>query len=393
MQSRQHNFRNHRGGARSPYPRRNDGDRRHDNKWNGNNKFHERNNSENSSKTNFIDYPIVRKSLIDYVYNTIAIAKYKFRLIHNQEDLNTIEKNHHVGYSYHGTSCFLVFTRQKDKYYSLLINRNTLSYSRDQVDDLAVKITPVELRVNQDMYRGTIFDGTLLRYQDGRPKTFIINDVFQLNGESRLVEKIHYKQLHLKTYLAHMITEDKRLNNIEIILNEFLPLNKIRDIYKNRDGSQYKSDINGFTFLPEYSGNKCIYLFPELAVKSNDDKSNKPIMKNDNKTNDNKSVKHVTKNNTDIKIIFEMRKTGIPDVHDLYLFDSVKGKTMELKKISTAYIPTAECSLFCRDVLKDKDAVVVCQYVPEKDRWVPLNEEPYQNYPETTKVLKRYFAG
>lgn len=96
-----------------------------------------------------------------------------------------------------------------------------------------------------------------------------------------------------------------------------------------------------------------------------------------------------------------MKKTEIIDVYQLYLGqrDILNGKNiLRNKKIGIAYIPTKECSIFCRTLFennnenKNDDYVLVkCKYLQDKEKWVPYKKTDDVKYPDL--VDKIYVKG
>ena len=83
-----------------------------------------------------------------------------------------------------------------------------------------------------------------------------------------------------------------------------------------------------------------------------------------------------------------MKKTEIIDVYHLYLGQKViegEKKLFKYKKIGIAYIPTRECSFFCKDLFckTTEDYVLVeCKYDSNKDRWIPFKQSIDKKRPD-----------
>lgn len=360
---------------------------------------HDRGSGRNNN--NSINYPIVKRALVDYLYSAINVADYRYKIIHDHRDLSNISKDHCVGYNYSGTNCFLVFTRQRGKYYSFLINRSTLSFTRDNLREDEVKVIPIDIRVDNNVYQGTVFDGVLLRYEGHEKKTFVINDVYRLNGTNKQSEQIKHKQMHLRSYLKHMIKEDEQLNNIELVCNEFHPLLHTRSLHHNIESNHRSKDIDGFAFFPNYSGTKVVFLTKHKQPYRKDNpkgKEKQPTKKKNQHDGTDRTVGKISRRDTEqpksthppLRAVFEMRKTDTPDVYDLYLFSINKSKVQSLKRFASAHIPDAECSHLCRDLLDGgNECLVLCQYLDEDEKWVPLKDDVPHNHPDISKNIRK----
>jgi len=105
------------------------------NNYNKNNNNYNRKRSSPSSNTNrYIEDKDVKESLLDYIYENIDLRNYKYKIIEANDDLFNIKKNYHISPNYNGTNCLLVFTKLNGQYYSFLVDRKTLSYSKNQLD-------------------------------------------------------------------------------------------------------------------------------------------------------------------------------------------------------------------------------------------------------------------
>lgn len=368
-------------------------------------------------RNNFIDYPVVKQKLIDYLFDMTSVSKHRYTIVRDEEDLERIGKNHSVGYNYRGMNALLVFVRQQDKYHSFIINKSSIRHRKEQVDISKVKLIPVELGVDMDMYRGTVFDGTFLPFQEGRKKTFIINDMYKLNGKNTQTEKIRHKQIKLRSYLKNMVSKDATLNRLDLVLNQFVPLNRIHELETRKGSETYSHDINGYMFLPDYSGNRVIFIndlgkqIPhhgrkEKEIETKTGKTGKtsatnPTQTNKHKHTDNKELATISRQkrkpvtssvtDSDVYLTFEMRKTGKVDVYDLCLISKAKGGASgpSIKRFANAYIPTLELSRLCKQLLgSNNETLVRCKYLPETKHWLPVDKAD-QPYPDTLRKAKK----
>ena len=89
-----------------------------------------------------------------------------------------------------------------------------------------------------------------------------------------------------------------------------------------------------------------------------------------------------------IKLQKKMKKMEIVDVYQLYLGqkDILKGQNiLRNKKIGLAYVPTKDCSQFCRSLFSNNEGYVLveCKYIAEKDKWMPYKKPADSRYPDT----------
>ncbi len=325
-----------------------------------------------------------RELLINYIYNTIILSNYKYKLIEFEHDLPLLkERNYFVSPNYNGIHSLLVFIKINDKYISVIVDRKTLTYNINQVDYNKVKIIPVSIRLDEEVYNGTIIDGVLLYNNVDNMKNFVVNDIYYLRGKEVSSDKITNKMLNFTTYLE-TVKQDSNLENLVLIVNKLYQLKDIQqlvNVYIPK--SKYNKSIKGITFYPEYSGTKLIYLYNNCAQEDTKSHSSpKEVQdKSHNKVQD--STLTIRKANIavtgeSLTAVFKMKKTDIVDVYNLYLGEKFQenGKSLfKYKKTGIAYIPTKECSYFCKDAFSKiggDSLLVKCKYDHEKSRWIPI---------------------
>ena len=64
-------------------------------------------------------------------------------------------------------------------------------------------------------------------------------------------------------------------------------------------------------------------------------------------------------------------------------------KGTRYKKYCIAYIPTSECSYFCKDLLSSKESSLVkCTFVPSRNKWTPFENAKNRKIPDKLEDLK-----
>lgn len=312
-----------------------------------------------------IDDRGTKQKLIDYIYTTIDLSDLKFKLVEVEDDLPNVKRDFYVSPNYNGTNCLLVFIKLAHNYYSFLVDRKTLSYNKNQVDINSLKITPVKIRLNFDIYNGTIMDGILLNTNDNT-MSFVINDVYYFRGRTMMNTKMLYKQINLETYLSSTTVNDNIMNNIELHANKYYNISETKSLIETVIPGLFKSnEIKGVAFYPETTGLKYIYLFSNVSYSNTD--------KEETEHSDTNDVPDIDDGTTGV---FEIRSTSIVDVYKLFLLVKIKkgGKNViKTKKIGIASIPTQDCSKMCKKLVGDKKkALVKCKFVKDKNKWIPV---------------------
>jgi hypothetical protein len=363
---------------------------------------------------------------VEHVYNSIDLSRFRYELLEFKNELpQLLEKKYYVSPNFSGSNCLLVFSKIKDKYYQFLIDRKTLSYNSKKINYDMIKLMYVDIKLDINIYkdRGSIFDGVLI--QNNNKKIFIITDVYMFKGQDTIDTPINLKLLSVSTYFNSTYKKDKN-NDMRIMINDLYELDEIDTLINNKIPENKEFLIKGICFFPEHSGTKKIFMFDNKSRSNNitNDKklpqktNNTPLLNNSsnkNQTNPNQqiqqnitpNIKPVQNNNPpqkssldpqmiistikkeekmiympkpgkmDTEYVFEMKKTDIIDVYNLYIVEpTIKDGRTLLKRIKTglAFVSGLERSKWCQEVMNECNGstLVNCKFHDEKQKWEPI---------------------
>lgn len=353
----------------------------------------------------------IKQQLINYIYSTVELSNFKYKIIEYESDLPLLLKQkHYISANFSGSNCLLVFIKIKDNYYSYIIDRRTLSYNQHQVNLDLVKIYQVSIRLDNSIYDGSIFDGILVHNNQNRTRTFVITDIYTFRGRSMVTDKIQYKIMSLVAYLKANLKEDK-MNNLNLTVNKLYDVDKIENLLKDIPNMK-NYNIKGISFYPEMSGTKLIFMIDNDNRTSNSKNENtkqnvkfdlKTNLKNDrseqkvdNEYQDRKvAIRYICKSDDPVYATFELKKTKDIDVYKLYLVETVKrdNKTiLKSKKMGIAFVPTIECSTLCREeFIKNINSRVLmkCKFISDKNKWEPIEIDKTAKYPTNLSDVEK----
>lgn len=355
----------------------------------------------------------IKQILIDYIYDNTNIRLYNYKILSSKNDLNLINSTKYIiTPNYHGFNYLLVFMKNKDRYYSYLVDRQTLVFNKNNVNIDNVKIIPIEVNLDNKIYDGTILDG--IYHFNNNDKYFIINDVYKFRGEDLSNDIIKYKLINLELYLKHY-NKNNSNDNIKISVNTYYDFNNIKEAYDNFRYKYYNIQIRGLCLYPYISGTKLIYIFDnfknnKIQINTNyiidkndkvDKVNNDNIVNSDNKISDeviknnsNEKYKRIPKNkNIDIYLNFEIRKTEIDDVYKLFLVYPIDKNNNKFKTsyIDYACIPDIKTSKLCKEIFANVNKKILsCKYDNIRNKWIP-EKISEMKYPNKLSDLDKYF--
>jgi len=284
------------------------------------------------------------KSLESYI--NINDRGYKFL---DNSTLNYLKINKHlVALSTFGKKFLLYFTRIDDKKYCLYFNRKTND------------VISVRHRFKDDIFNNTLIDGELLKDTDTQNWRFSISDILVYKGTNLNKHVIEERLDYLKEMLTYEYIADSNFDIAEFEVKQYFEYKHIEDLYETyMETKPYK--CSGFLFKNIMINEKyLLYIFQENRTK---------------KTIDSEKIKTVVTNATPTAIkSFQIKKTDLPDIYELYC-----SKDGSIFKYAYAGVTTLNNSIFIANIFKDlahnAEVYVKCSYNRLFEKWVPFGTD------------------
>jgi hypothetical protein len=366
-----------------------------------------------SFKTNNND---LTKQLVGSIFAQQNISNFKFEVIQYESDLSKlIRQKFFTSINFCGTNSLLVFTKISGKHYCFTIERQTLSYNFSKIDYSKVKIELRNLRLDIDIYNGTILDGILVK-QTKNEDLFIISDVYRFAGVDYTKTKLDDKLKMIIKYIQNNYDQNHIENNILLSVNKIYPIIETENVVNKILPAMKSLKSRGLCFYPEISDTKLIFLFNNNDKTSETKPGENKFGENkfgdktvkhfyqDDKPSENKfgekysdkteikTVKHISQDddkgdksrfkyiNTskkDVFAILEAKSTNNIDVYKLNAVErvSVEGKNI-LRRVpmGIAYISGIEQSHKMNKIFsQEKKVLIKCKFINEKSKWEPID--------------------
>lgn len=351
-----------------------------------------------------------KKLLIDYIYSNINISKFKYKLLENYNDLENFQESNkfYVSANFSGSNYLLIFCKIKSKFYSFMVDRKTLSFNSEQIKYENVNIMPINIKLENSIYNGTIIDGIFIKHDKKKEKFFVITDLYMFRGVTTEKDKINMKLLNIETYLDYNM---KSCQNFILTINKLYELENIDKLVNEDIKKTHDFHVRGLSFYPEISSTKLIYVFNEDKDKKILNKNNyeNPIKENreiimptlntdnfmiENKKTKNKYIAKTEYKTQEITFVLELKKTEISDVYKLFSveeFEKDNKKILKTKKMGIAYIPTRDISLKCKEIFNKNvngRALFYCKFDNDKNKWIPLDEAKNTKVPNKISEIE-----
>lgn len=106
----------------------------------------------------------IKNKIIDYIFNSIDLSKFRYNMLDNIQKLNYLKNNpHYVSPNYKGYNYFVLFIKINGSNYCCVIDKKKLSYHRDKINIKSISIFRVKVSTSNSIFRGTLFDTKLIR--------------------------------------------------------------------------------------------------------------------------------------------------------------------------------------------------------------------------------------
>jgi hypothetical protein len=382
----------------------------------------------NSFKKNSND---LSKQLIGSIFAQQNISNFKYEMIQYESDLSKlIRQKFFTSINFCGANSLLVFTKIAGKHYCFTIERQTLSYNFSKIDYDKVKLDMKNIRLDIDIYNGTILDGILVK-QTKKDDLFIISDVYTFCGVNYTKNKLDEKLKMIIKYLQSNYDENHIENNILLSVNKIYPIAKTQYVVDEILPSIKNLKYRGLCFYPEISDTKLIFLFNnDNREKDRDNRENNEEMevklitnkphyekkveftihsgntvnlankvnlanivhsgnivnlKDERDEKDKTAFKYVNTSNKDVYATLEVKSTSNPDVYKLNAVERVivDGKKI-LKRVpmGIAYISGIDKSHKNSKIFsQEKKVLMKCKFINDKSKWEPIEVDKDSSHP------------
>ncbi len=310
----------------------------------------------------------VKSKVVDYLYNTLNLSKYRYVMLDNSQKLKSLQENeHYVSPNYKGHSYFLIFMTVFNKPSCFLIDRKKLSYHKNQVDLHTLFLPKINVDTNINMFSGSIFEGKIVK-KDNK-SYFLIQDCYCLMNKKLLEMEIEQKMLYINDIIKSNLSGDTICENFGF---------KVNKLYKYNDLEKLVYDIipncgipsNGLIFYPKTSGIVVLFIEKKVEKIDIDSKQDEKIINRSfdiiYNFKDFLYSRTYSYENEPKKKILWIKKTDIPDVYNLY-------EKKENPKIGIAHIPNLKISHYCFKNITTKPVQINCVFSNKFQKWIPLN--------------------
>jgi hypothetical protein len=301
-----------------------------------------------------------KNKIIDYLFTTIDISKYRYNLLDNIQQLNFLKLNeHYISPNFKGYNYFLIFYRYNNTSYCVAVDRKNLSYHRDKIDIKKIPIFKIKVLALPSIFRGTIMDCKMVK------NMMIIKDCFQIMGNTLIDMDMLDKMTYLDNIIINQFQKDY-CSNFSLKINKLYKYDKLDDVIYNII-PKCNFEIQGLIFLPKLSGLSIIFIDKVNESKVEITTSVPVVNTSYHMIHDLKNFllsRNYSFETNGKKKNLIVERTTITDVYNVYENDSAN-------KIGIAHIPNMKVSHYCNDNIKDKH---LCQCIFHNDfkKWIPL---------------------
>ena len=242
-----------------------------------------------NEKMDYIFKKLNMKSIvIDYIFSSLNFNNINEKTL-NYLYVNQIDNiNFIIEPLIKGIKCFCVIFKNKNNYYSCLVEKKNLLYQKE-IQLSEVKISNFDIKFsNIDIYNGTILDGVYIKDSNN----FIIYDIYYIAGENLLNTPIKYKFIQFNQYL-----ENFQMSNFNIFINNYNELINWEDekrIYKPLNNKNNILEIEKNIIGLKIISNRTKLVF-NIYDNNNDINNSNKLVKTYNNKN---KIQTTQKNNT-----------------------------------------------------------------------------------------------
>lgn len=307
----------------------------------------------------------IKHIIVDFIYNKLKpFSIYINKELKTRDDLTLLkDKNFYIQNKFNGESSFLLFLRNKDRYYSCVINKKHLTNDPKDVIIDDVFIIPFDISLEIKIYDGTIIDGIYYTNKKDKTVTFYVNDILFFRGENKLKDNLRNKFFELSSYLKHF-------KQNKIILNNIKPIQQIEEVYKSKNnnscGILFYYFNSGYSFYFDYSNKTTKTIEKPIEIKHEYKiKEIKPI-KTDIERKELMLKIETIKTKKDIIFNFTVKpQQNNKDLYDIYIKDVF---------ISNLFLNLDTHTKLIKQ-LKTGNNIIKARYNKIRKHWVYIGEE------------------
>jgi hypothetical protein len=305
---------------------------------------------------------ITKRKIINYLYNSLDLSKFRFNMLDNLEKLNNLKQTvHYVSPNFKGFQYFLLFTSINNQHMCLAIDKKKLSYHKNKVNIKQINIYKIKVTTSASIFNGTLFDCKLILSKN--KSIMLIKDCYMIMGNNLLTMEMKKKMEYINNIINNQFSQNCCFNFV-FKLNKLYEYEQL-DILINNVIPKCKFQVHGLIFYPQYSGITTIYI--EHKKESINYESNESeIVKNnsyDMISNINdflSSRKYDYEKGPQKKLMIE--KTDITDVYNLYENNT---------RIGIAHVPNLKTSHYLQNNINTKKEIY-CVFNKKFNKYIPL---------------------
>ncbi len=343
-----------------------------------------------------------KKTIKDLIWERtkIRLLDKNYRILNN-DTLPYLKKVPHlVTLSTYGKKFLLCLLKINDKNHTIFIDRK------------GEMMIYMPLGFDETLYKGTIFDGELVKDNDGN-WIFFIMDIVLYDGKPTYLKLLKDKIELVQNIITHKYTA-KEMDFCRFEMKEYFPYQYIEDLSHG-----YLSRLNykcsGLIFKNQVKNEKVfLYIFPEnrsisettpvsaststisshiakkihpkspsspppVAINNDDDDAEEDGDGDANAQVVAEETDNVEKEKVTMPVVgvdpanrvFLMKSTELPDVYELY-GKNTKGQSI---KVGMASITSMEVSKKINKIFEGgvKEVVIECRYIKRFKKWEPLH--------------------